>query len=127
MANKNISSETTYKLPDDWRGKVMSNIRSLIKQADPEVIEDVKWKTPSNPNGVLVWYHDGMILTGEVYKKHLRLSFAKGPTLKNNDPKNLINSFRAIIIHEEDALDENAFKDLIRAAVALNQKGKKTS
>lgn len=102
----------------------MAQIRTLIQQADPEVIEDVKWKTPTNPGGVLVWYHGGMILTGEIYKQHLRLSFAKGPLLKAHDPKGLINSYRAIIIHEDDKINEEAFKDLIRTAVTLNLKGK---
>lgn len=114
-----------YKLPDDWRGKVIAQVRKLIKEADPEITEDVKWKTPSNPDGVLVWYNEGMLLTGEIYKKHLRLSFAKGPALKKHDPKELVNSYRAILLHEEDKLDEEAFKDLIRAAIKLNKEGKK--
>jgi hypothetical protein len=125
MNNKDISSEVKFKLPTDWRGKVMSRIRELIQQADPEIIEDVKYKTASNPNGVLVWYKGGMISTGEVYNKHLRLGFAKGPALKESDPKGLINTYRAIVLHEEDKLDEKAFQDLIRAAVALNGKAKK--
>jgi hypothetical protein len=122
MTKKDAPNNVEYPLPDDWRGKVMSKIRLLIKQADPEVIEDVKWKKPTNPAGNLVWYHDGMICTGEIYKIHLRLGFAKGPELKNSDPKGLINSHRAVIIHEEDKIDETAFKDLIRAAVELNSK-----
>ncbi len=124
MTKKDVSDTVAYTLPTDWRGKVMSRIRVLIKQADPEVVEDVKWKKPSNPAGVLVWYKEGMICTGEIYKKHLRFTFAKGPSLKDYDVKNLINMYRAIIIHEEDKIDETAFKDLIRAAVALNSKGK---
>lgn len=108
---------------DDWRGQRLSQIRDLIRQADPEVVEEVKWKTPSNPAGVALWSHDGMITTGEVYKKHLRLAFAKGPEL--DDPKGFINSYRAMIVHEEDELDENAFKNLIKEAVALNQSAKK--
>jgi hypothetical protein len=122
MSKLTLSNKESFELPDDWRGKVMSKIRELIKQADPEVIEDVKYKTASNPNGVLVWYHDGMISTGEVYKKHLRLAFAKGHLLKDQDPKGLINTYRAVILKEEDKLDEKAFKDLFRAAVALNSK-----
>ena len=110
-----------HELPNDWRGKTMTRIRDLILEADPDVEEDVKWKTASNPNGVLVWYHDGMLLTGETYKKHLRLSFAKGPELKEQDTAGLINSFRAILIKEGDELNESAFKALIQAAVALNQ------
>ncbi len=122
MVSKDDLNKVEYNLPADWRGDVMTQIRILIKQADPEIIEDVKWKTPSNPDGVLVWYKDGMITTGEIYKKHIRLAFAKGPALKDHDPKGLINSYRAIIIHEEDKINERAFKDLIRAAVALNSK-----
>lgn len=105
---------------NDWRGERLQQIRTLMREANSEVIEDVKWKTPSNPDGVMVWYYNGMICTGEVYKKHLRISFAKGPSLK--DPKGLINSYRAIIIHEGDVLDEYAFKDLIIEAIELNQK-----
>ncbi len=108
--------------PADWRKRTMSRIRKLVKQANPEIVEDVKWKVPSNPAGVFVWYKDGMITTGETYKSHLRLSLAKGPELKGQDPKGLINSYRAIIIHEGDRFDEGAFKNLIRAAVALNHK-----
>lgn len=125
MADKTESGSSKYPLPTDWRGEVMSQIRQLIQQADPEITEEVKWKTPSNPDGVFAWYRDGMITTGEIYKKHIRLAFAKGPALKEHDPKNLINSYRAILIHEADSLDEDAFKELIRAAVALNRKEKK--
>jgi len=112
----------------DWRGKTLSQIRILIKQADPEVAEELKWRKPSNPAGVPVWYHDGIICTGETYMNHVRLTFAKGASLK--DPKGLFNSSlegnvrRAIDIHEGDKVDEAALKDLIRAAVALNLKGK---
>lgn len=109
----------------DWREKTMTRVRTLIKEADPEIVEEVKYKTPSNPDGVFVWYREGMITTGETYKKHLRFAFAKGEILKENDPKGLINSFRAVLIREEDTLDGNAFKDLIRAAVKLNLEKKK--
>ena len=111
----------------DWRGKTLSQIRILIKQADPEVAEELKWRKPSNPAGVPVWYHDGIICTGETYMNHVRLTFAKGASLK--DPKGLFNSGlegnvrRAIDIHEGDKVDEAALKDLVRAAVALNLKG----
>lgn len=105
----------------DWRTKTMSRIRKLVKEADPKITEEIKYKTASNPDGVFVWYCDGMISTGETYKEHLRLSLAKGPLLKKKDTKGLINSHRAIIIHENDALNETAFKKLIRDAVALNQ------
>jgi hypothetical protein len=106
----------------DWRGKKMSHIRSLINQADPNIIEEVKWKKPSNPDGIPVWSHNGMICTGETYKNHLRLTFAKGASL--NDPQGLFNAHRAMIIHEEDQINEKAFKNIICAAVELNQKTK---
>lgn len=127
MTTKDTPGEITYEMPADWRGAVLSRIRALIKQADPEAIEDVKWKTASNPAGVLVWYHDGMICTGEIYKQHLRLSLAKGQFLKDQDPTGLIDTFRAIIIREDDKIDEVAFKNLIRAAVTLNSQGKRKS
>jgi hypothetical protein len=108
----------------DWRGKTLSRVRSLIKQADPAVVEEVKWAKASSP-GVPVWSHDGIICTGETYKSAVKLTFAKGAALK--DPSGLFNSSlegsarRAIDIHEGDELDEGAFKTLIRAAVALNK------
>lgn len=117
--------EALIKKFDDWRGEKLAQIRNLIKEADPDVTEDIKWKTPSNPDGVAVWYHDGMICTGETYKKHLRIAFARGPELKKHDPKELINSYRAMIIQKEDIIDESAFKMLIKEAVKLNQQKKK--
>jgi hypothetical protein len=108
---------------DDWRGATLSRIRSLIKQADPEVVEEWKWRKATNP-GVPVWSHDGMICTGETYKKVVKTTFAKGASLE--DPSGLFNSSlegntrRAIDVHEGDEIDEEAFKALIRAAVALN-------
>src|SRR5579872_6198958 len=114
---------TNKRIPvRDWRSKKLSRIRALIKQADPHVVEEVKWRKASNPAGIPVWSHGGMICTGEIYKDHLRLTFAKGASLK--DPKGLFNAFRAIIIHEGDKMNEAAFKDLTCAAVALNLKGK---
>ena len=104
---------------DDWRGKTLSHVRALIKQADPEVVEEWKWR------GVPVWSHDGIICTGETYKSVVKLTFAKGASL--GDPKGLFNSSlegntrRAIDIHEGDEIDEDAFKTLIRAAAALNK------
>lgn len=121
---KTVSESDTFILPDDWRGKMMTQIRRLIKATDPAITEMVKYRTASNPNGVLVWYKNGMISTGEIYKKHLRIALAKGNLLKTHDPKGLINTYRAIIIQEKDILDEEAFKNLIRAAVELNDKGK---
>jgi hypothetical protein len=103
---------------DDWRGKMLSHVRTLIKKADPEVVEEWKWR------GVPVWSHDGIICTGETYKSIVKLTFAKGASLK--DPAGLFNASlegnvrRAIDIHEGDKLKENAFKTLIRAAAALN-------
>ncbi|HSX09914.1 MAG TPA: DUF1801 domain-containing protein [Candidatus Saccharimonadales bacterium] len=102
----------------DWRGQRLAQIRSLIKDTDPEIIEEVKWKKATNPDGVPVWSHDGIICIGEFYKNHLRISFPKGASL--DDPKGLFNAHRAIIIHEEDTIDEAAFKDLIQAATELN-------
>ena len=124
-SNKSYANEINaiIKKFNDWRGERLAQIRVLIKVADPGVIEEVKWKKPSNPDGIPVWSHDGIICTGETYKNHLRLSFAKGPILK--DPKGLLNSYRAIIIREGDKINQAAFKDLIREAVELNQKNKK--
>lgn len=107
----------------DWRGKVLSRVRTLIKQADPKVVEEWKWKKATSP-GVPVWSHDGMICTGETYASVVKLTFLKGASL--DDPAGLFNSSlegnarRAIDLHEGDALDADAFKALIRAAVALN-------
>ena len=109
----------------DWRGKTMAQIRKLIKQADPAVIEEIKYRKPSNPAGIPVWYDHGMICTGETYKEHLRFTFSKGKLLKDQDPKGVMNAYRALIIHEGDKINETAFKNLIRAAVVLNQQAKK--
>ena len=104
---------------DDWRGEMLSQVRALIKQADPEVVEEWKWR------GVPVWYHDGMICTGETYKSVVKVTFAKGASLK--DPSALFNSSlegntrRAIDFHEGDEINESAFKTLLRAAAALNK------
>jgi hypothetical protein len=105
----------------DWRGPLLARLRALVKQADPGVTEEWKWSTP-------VWSHDGLICTGESYKKAVKLTFAKGASLP--DPAGLFNASldgnvrRAIDFHEGDKVDENALKALIRAAVALNQAGK---
>ncbi len=102
---------------DDWRGKTLSRLRALIKQADPEVVEEWKW-------GVPVWSHDGLICTGESYKKVVKMTFARGAALE--DPSGLFNSSlegntrRAIDVHEGEEIDEKALKALIRAAVKLN-------
>ena len=109
----------------DWRGETLARVRALIKQADPEVVEEVKWRKPSNSMlGVPVWEHDGIICTGETYKNAVKMTFARGAALE--DPSGLFNSSlegnvrRAIDIHEGDKIDEKALKALIRAAVALN-------
>jgi hypothetical protein len=109
----------------DWRGETLSRMRTLIKDADPDVVEEWKWM------GTPVWSHDGIICTGETYKKVVKLTFAKGASLK--DPAGLFNSSldgnvrRAIDIHEGEELDKTAFKALVREAVALNSSGKKPS
>lgn len=109
----------------DWRGETLARIRTLIKEADPEVVEEVKWRKPSNPMGVPVWSHGGIICTGETYKDHVKLTFAKGASLK--DPSRLFNQEgtvrRAIDIREGDTIDEGAFRGLVRAAVAFNTSG----
>ena len=115
---------------NDWRGKMLARIRKLIKEADPDVVEEVKWRKPSNSmRGVPVWSHDGLICTGETYKDAVKVTFAKGASLK--DPSGLFNASlegntrRAIDFHEDDKIDEKALKSLIREAVALNTSGRK--
>jgi hypothetical protein len=109
----------------DWRGETLARVRALIKEADPDVVEDVKWRKPSNAMlGVPVWEHAGIICTGETYKDKVKLTFAKGASLK--DPSGLFNASlegntrRAIDFHEGDKIDEKALKALVRSAVALN-------
>ena len=112
----------------DWRGETLSRMRKLIREADPDVVEEVKWVKPTNP-GTPTWSHDGIICTGETYKSVVKLTFAKGASLK--DLGKLFNSSlegntrRAIDIHEGETVDARAFKALIRAAVALNTSGGK--
>jgi len=111
----------------DWRGKTLARVRGIIHEADPEVVEEMKWAKPTSP-GTPVFSHGGIVCTGETYKNVVKLTFAKGAALQ--DPSGLFNSSlegnvrRAIDIHEGDKVDEAALKDLIRAAVALNLKGK---
>ena len=113
----------------DWRGDVLRHVRKLINEAAPGIIEEAKWRKPSNPPGVPVWSQNGMICTGETYKDAVKLTFAKGASLP--DPAGLFNSSldgnvrRAIDIREGDEIDDSAFKDLIHAAVSLNLSGKK--
>jgi hypothetical protein len=115
---------TRSKKDLDWREAALDRFRTLINQADPEVVEERKWVKPSNPSGVPVWSHDGMICTGEIYKDHVKLTFAKGASLE--DPARLFTSSlegkvrRAVDLFEGEKIDEKAFKALIRAAVALN-------
>lgn len=109
----------------DWRGGVLARVRDLIREADPGSVVERKWRKPTNPAGVAVWSHDGILCTGEVYKNNVRMTFAHGASLK--DPKGLFNAslkgnaLRAIVIREGDRLNESALKQLIRAAVALNE------
>ncbi len=109
----------------DWRGAMLSRLRAAIKQADPHVVEALKWKKPSNPDGVPVWSDGGMVCTGEVYKDHVKLTFAKGASL--DDPDRLFNASlggnlrRAIDVFEKDEVDLAAFGRLVQAAVALNR------
>jgi hypothetical protein len=114
----------------DWRGETLARVRALIKEAAPDVVEEVKWRKPSNGMlGVPVWEHDGIICTGETYKAAVKLTFANGAAV--DDPSGLFNSSlegnvrRAIDIHEGEKINEKAFKALIRAAVALNTSKKK--
>ena len=108
----------------DWRGEKLAQLRALIKEADPVVVEDVKWKKPSRPEGVPVWSHDGMLCVADTLKKAVRLTFLKGAQMK--DPQKLFNTrldskgVRAIDFHDGDAIDEAAFKALILEAVGLN-------
>jgi hypothetical protein len=111
----------------DWRGKTLARVRKIILDADPEIAEEWKWVKPTNP-GTPVWSHGGIVCTGETYKDHVKMTFAKGAQLK--DPAGLFNSSldgnlrRAIDLHEGDRIDEAALANLIRAAVGLNLKGK---
>lgn len=108
----------------DWRGPALAAIRALIHQAAPEAIEEIKWRKPSNPSGVAVWSHAGILCTGEIYKDQVKLTFANGAALA--DPSSLFNSSldgntrRALDIREGDEIDETAFKAIICAAVASN-------
>jgi hypothetical protein len=113
----------------DWRGETLAQVRKLIKEADPKITEERKWRKPTNPKGVPVWSDNGIVCTGESYKTHVRLTFPKGASIK--DPDGIFNSsldsnaWRAIVLHEGDKINESAFKEIIRAAVKLNSKQKK--
>jgi len=134
---KSVPAESASALIDarikelgDWRGKTLAKVRELIHAADPEILEEWKWVKPTSP-GIPVWSHGGIVCTGETYKNVVKLTFAKGAALP--DPAGLFNSSldgnirRAIDIHEGEKINEAALKDLIRAAVALNLKGKAES
>jgi hypothetical protein len=131
MTKSSAQNESPAQLIDarikelgDWRGKTLARVRALIKEADPDVVEEWKWKKATNP-GVPVWSHSGGICTGETYKSAVKLTFFKGASLK--DPAGLFNSSlegntrRAIDFHEDDEIDEKAFITLIRAAVRMNE------
>ena len=108
----------------DWRGEMLARVRRLIREADPEIVEAVKWRKPTNPGGVPVWEHHGILCTGEVYRAYVKLTFAQGASIP--DPSRLFNASlegntrRAIDLCEGDAVDEAALKELVRAAVAVN-------
>ena len=119
------STKKTGARSGDWRETTLRRVRKLIKEVDPAIVEEVKWRKPSNPAGVPVWSHEGIVCTGETYKDKVKLTFAKGASL--SDPGRLFNSSmsggtrRAIDIHEGDKLNERAFKALVKEAVALNE------
>lgn len=124
MTSESAQVDAKIKGLGDWRGKTLSQLRALIKMADPAVIEEMKWKKPSNPSGVPVWSHDGIICVGEPLKSAARLTFPSGASIK--DPKKLFNSrldsksVRAIDFHEGDSINEAALKTIIVDAVRLN-------
>jgi hypothetical protein len=127
MSDKSASKtiDAIFSGLGDWRGATLTKLRTLIKEADPDVVEELKWKKASNPDGVPVWSDDGMICTGEVYKDHVKLTFAKGASI--DDPRGLFNASldgnlrRAIDFHAGDTVNATAFKALVKAAVRLNQ------
>ena len=116
--------DAIIRKPGDWRGEMLARLRALIQTADPALVEEVKWKKPSNPMGVPVWSHDGMVCIGEVLKSAVRLTFPKGALLK--DPRKLFNTrlnsktVRAIDYHQGDVVDEAALRALILEAIRLN-------
>jgi hypothetical protein len=126
-ANITSSANITRRIEDlgDWRSEILAHIRQLIHEADPGIVEECKWVKPSNPSGVPIWSHDGIVCTGESYKQAVKLTFARGASIP--DPKNPFNSSlegstrRAIDLREGEKIDEAAFKQLIRAAAAANQ------
>lgn len=129
MESAAASIDQKIKELGDWRGKTLAKVRTIIQAADPEIVEEWKWAKATSP-GVPVWSHGGIVCTGETYKDHVKMTFAKGAALK--DPAGLFNSSlegnvrRAIDIHEGENINEAALKDLVRAAVALNLDSKKS-
>ena len=127
MESSSTFIDAKIKQLGDWRGNMLAKVRQIVHQADPEIVEEWKWVKPTNP-GTPVWSHGGIVCTGETYKSVVKMTFAKGAALK--DPSGLFNSSlegnvrRAIDLHEGEKINEAALKDLIRAAVALNVKGK---
>lgn len=127
---KKAIGKTAGRKSGDWRGRALEQMRSLIFEADPEMIEERKWKKPSKPAGVPVWSHDGIVCTGETYKDAVKLTFARGASLP--DPSHLFNASleggtrRAIDIHEGEKVNARAFKSLVKAAVKANRAKKKT-
>jgi len=130
MADTTASERIDERIAElrDWRGETLGKVRAIIKQADPEVVEEWKWAKATSP-GTPVWSHDGVICTGETYRSVVKLTFFKGASL--NDPSGLFNSSldgrvrRAIDIRENDAIDADALKDLVAQAVALNRQSRK--
>jgi hypothetical protein len=125
VSSKPVTSDRAEpKAPGDWREETLARMRALILEADPEMVEERKWKKPSNPMGVPVWSHNGMICTGETYKQAVKLTFARGASIP--DPSHLFNASleggtrRAIDIHQGEEVDARAFKALVKAAVAEN-------
>ncbi len=124
-ATKAPAKKAAVPAQDDWRSETLARVRQLFKEADPEAIEERKWKKPSRPAGVPTWSHDGIICTGETYKDKVKFTFARGASL--DDPAKLFNASldagtrRAIDIHEGDILNDKALKTLFKAAVAFNK------
>ena len=127
-AKKEMKKTKSNAKSRDWQGEMLDRVRSLILAADPNIVEEVKWKKPTNPAGVPVWSHNGIVCTGETYKDKVKLTFAKGAALA--DPAGLFNASldgnvrRAIDLSEEDEIDATALQELVRAAVALNDSGR---
>ncbi len=125
VASSSREIDAKIKAVGGWRGKTLADLRALIKRADPQIVEEVKWKKPSNPSGVPVWSHDGIVCIGEPLKNAVRLTFPKGAMLK--DSKRLFNarlvgdSVRAIDFQEGDPVDESALKALVLGAVRMNR------